>query len=61
MTTRRVFLGTLACGLLAVPLAAGAQPAGKVYGVGFIFSASPVLEMAGLEPVDPLDRAFVIR
>jgi len=33
---RRTFLGTLAGGLLAVPLAAEAQPAGKVYRVGFL-------------------------
>jgi putative tryptophan/tyrosine transport system substrate-binding protein len=31
---RRTFLGTLASGLLAAPLAAEAQPAGKVYRVG---------------------------
>ena len=36
MTTRRAFLGTLASGLLAAPLAAGAQQAGKVYRVGVL-------------------------
>lgn len=30
MTTRRVFLGTLACGLLSAARGAGAQQAGKV-------------------------------
>ena len=35
MTTRRAFLGTLAGGLLAAPLAAEAQ-AGKVYRIGFL-------------------------
>jgi ABC-type uncharacterized transport system substrate-binding protein len=35
---RRAFLGTLAGGLLAAPLAAGAQQAGKVPRIGFLFS-----------------------
>src|SRR5713226_2387845 len=56
---RRAFLGTLAGGLLAAPLAGEAQPAGKVYRVGLIFTTSPVSEMAGPEPVHPLARAFV--
>ena len=55
---RRAFLAT-AAGLLVVPLAAEAQPAGKVYRVGFIFTTSPVSEMTGPEPVHPLVRAFV--
>ena len=59
MTTRRGFLGTLAGGLLAAPLAARAQQARKVYRVGLIFTTSPVSEMAGPEPVHPLARAFV--
>ena len=59
MTTRRAFLGTLAGGLLAAPLAAAAQQAGKVYRVGLIFTTSPVSEMAGPEPVHPAARAFV--
>jgi putative ABC transport system substrate-binding protein len=33
---RRTFLGTLAGGLLAAPLAAEAQQAGKVYRVGIL-------------------------
>ncbi len=33
---RRVFLGMIAGGLLAAPLAGEAQPAAKVYRVGFI-------------------------
>ena len=36
MTTRRVFLGTLAGSLLTAPLAAGAQQAGKVPRIGFL-------------------------
>jgi hypothetical protein len=37
---RRTFLGTLAGGLLAAPLAAGAQQAGKVYRIGLINESS---------------------
>ncbi len=59
MTTRRVFLGTVAGVLLATPLAAGAQQPGKVYRVGFIFPSAPISEMAGPEPVHPLVKAFV--
>ena len=36
MVTRRAFIGTLAGGLLAAPLAAGAQQAGKVYRIGIL-------------------------
>ena len=36
MTTRRTFLGSLAGGLLAAPLAAGAQQAGKVWRIGYL-------------------------
>jgi ABC-type uncharacterized transport system substrate-binding protein len=38
---RRAFLGTLAGGLLAAPLAAEAQPAGKVLRIGFLSLTSP--------------------
>jgi hypothetical protein len=45
VTTRRAFFGTLAGGLLAPPLAAGAQPAAKVTWVGFLGTTlSPTLE-----------------
>jgi len=47
MMDRRTFIGSLAGGLLAVPLAAEAQQAGKVYRVGLIFPAPPVSQMAG--------------
>ena len=40
MTTRRVFLGTLAGGLLAAPLTVRAQQAGKVWKVG-VLAAEP--------------------
>ena len=43
MTPRRVFLGTLACALLAAPRAAGAQQAGNTYRVGFIATVEPGL------------------
>ena len=59
MTTRRVFLGTLACGLLAAPRAVAAQQAGKVYRVGLISVGTPLSEMAGPDPVSPIVRAFV--
>lgn len=38
---RRMFLGTLAGGLLAAPLAAEVQPAGKVYRIGNLAIAGP--------------------
>ena len=40
MINRRAFLGTLAGGLLAAPLAAEAQPAKKVWRIGFLTSGS---------------------
>ena len=41
MTTRRVFLGTLASGLLAVPVTAEAQPAPRVYRIGVVLQGGP--------------------
>ena len=38
---RRIFLGALTTGLLAVPLAAAAQTAGRVYRVGVLSPGSP--------------------
>ena len=38
---RRRFIANLGLGFLAAPLAAGAQPAGKVYRVGYLSAASP--------------------
>ena len=43
---RRVFLGALA-GLLAAPLAAEAQPAGRIYRIGYLGYSSPALEQVG--------------
>ena len=42
MTTRRAFIGTVAGGLLATPLAAGAQPAARIPRIGYLApSVSP--------------------
>jgi putative tryptophan/tyrosine transport system substrate-binding protein len=38
---RRVFIGTLTGGLLAAPLAAQAQPAAKMWRIGFLRSGTP--------------------
>jgi len=38
---RRAFIGTLASGLLAAPLAGEAQPAGKMYQIGFLSPTFP--------------------
>jgi ABC-type uncharacterized transport system substrate-binding protein len=48
VTTRRVFLGTLAAGLLAAPLVE-AQPTGKVYRIGMLETTSPALNAANLD------------
>ena len=56
---RRAFIGTLTGAVLAAPLVGEAQPTGKIYRVGLIFTTSPVSVMAGPEPVHPLFRAFV--
>jgi len=47
VTSRRAFLGTLAGGLLAAPLAATAQQTGKVSRIGFL---SPSLASAWAQP-----------
>ncbi len=41
MVTRRAFIGTLAGGLLAAPLATEAQRAGKVSQIGYLIYGSP--------------------
>src|SRR6266568_6290438 len=56
---RRAFIFGIAFGLATGSIAARAQPAGKVYRVGLIFTTSPVSEMAGPEPVNPSARVFV--
>ena len=47
---RRAFLGTLAGGLLAAPLAARAQPAGKVYRIGFLSSTGCPIRPENMGP-----------
>ncbi len=54
-------LPALALTLLAAPLAAQAQQAGKVYRVALILTTTPVSEMAGPEPIHAPFRAFVHR
>ena len=54
---RRTFMAVVSGGLLAAPLAAEAQQAGKVYRVGLIFSVAPVSEMAA--PVHRNAREFI--
>jgi ABC-type uncharacterized transport system substrate-binding protein len=49
MTTRRAFIGTLAGGLLAAPLAAEAQEAGRVYRVGMLETRSTTLNAANID------------
>ena len=41
---RRAFIGTLTGGLLAAPLAAEAQPVGKVWRIGVLGFAPPAAE-----------------
>ena len=46
-------------GALAWPLAVRAQPTGKVFRVGLVFTTSPVSDMAGSDPIIPSARGFV--
>src|SRR5690349_20981446 len=41
---RRIFLGMIGSGLLAAPLTAEAQPAGRVYRIGFLGNSTAALE-----------------
>jgi putative ABC transport system substrate-binding protein len=45
--------------VLGAPLMADAQPAGKVYRVGLVFTTAPVSEMVGPNPLHPLVRSFL--
>ncbi len=55
----RLAVALLVVALLAAPLGAEAQPAGKVYRVALILTTSPISDMAGPEPIHPSVRAFV--
>jgi putative ABC transport system substrate-binding protein len=55
---RRAFIGTLAGGLLAAPLAVEAQPAGSMYRIVIVLAATPVAEMT--EARDPLLRVLFL-
>jgi putative tryptophan/tyrosine transport system substrate-binding protein len=57
MDRRALIAGTLA--LLAAPLVAEAQPAGRVPRIALVISNSPVAEMLGPNPVHPHVRAFL--
>jgi ABC-type uncharacterized transport system substrate-binding protein len=55
---RRDFI-TLLASAAACPLAARAQEGNKLYRVGWLFSAVPLKDMSGSDPVDPVSNAFV--
>jgi ABC transporter substrate binding protein len=55
----RLAVALLSLALLVAPLAAEAQPATKVYRVGFLSTGSPLPTLSGPEPSDPPFRAFV--
>ncbi len=56
---RRAFIGVLTGGLLAAPLAAEGQQAGKVYRIGVLFEGTPSAAMAGPEPRSNLLGPFL--
>src|SRR5262245_45646953 len=59
MMDRRAFISTVGGCILAAPLVAETQQAGKVYRIGLVAAAQPVSEMAGSEPVSSSWRALV--
>lgn len=59
MLNRRVFLYGTMSAALALPLAARAQPTGKMYRVALVATTSPVATLAGPNPTNPAARAFV--
>ena len=56
---RRAFLGTLAAGILAAPLAAEAQQVKKSPRIAFIFANTPGAELAPPNPTSRPARAFL--
>ena len=57
MIDRRAFLSTFVGGLLAAPLAAGAQQPGKVYRIAVVHASMSVADMT--ETKDPYFKAFL--
>jgi putative ABC transport system substrate-binding protein len=56
---RRAFIGSLALGTLAVPRAASAQPARKVYRIGLLSPSTTTSEMVGPQPRAPFTNALL--
>src|SRR5712692_2552013 len=56
---RRAFIGSLALGTLAVPRAAAAQPARKVYRIGILSSSATSSDMVGPQPRYPFTNALL--
>jgi putative ABC transport system substrate-binding protein len=56
---RREFVSLLGAVAATSPLVARSEQASKVYRVGWFFSATPLAEMAGPDPITPIGRALV--
>ena len=56
---RRAFIGSLALAAFAVPRAARAQPARKVYRIGVLSSSEATSETAGPQPRSPQVNALL--
>jgi putative ABC transport system substrate-binding protein len=56
---RRAFLGTLAGSVLAAPLAAEAQPTGKIWRIGVLGFGPATANMVGPDPKSEFTRALV--
>ena len=56
---RRAFIGTLAGGLLAAPLAAEAQPAGKLWRIGVFLFGPKTADIVGPAPPNAYAAALV--
>jgi putative tryptophan/tyrosine transport system substrate-binding protein len=50
LISRRAFVASVTLGLLSAPLAAGAQPAGKVHRIGFLGNSTAALEANLVQP-----------